>query len=218
MNTVYSKTNQNVPAVDYNKTYFSVNPNDPLYFDTLFQGTNGDDVMNGTAGDDGMRGYGGNDVMNGGYGNDRMAGYFGNNTMNGGPGIDYMFTGNGATNDGTTGDVSGINIMNGGPGADHFVLNAQEWTGLKGTNTMVIQDLTNIDTIDIVTYGKDALNFSSFDTNNDGVLNTADKGVTALHNADGTTGIQLAVSDHYNIQVQNQTQLSSTSFSFTHVS
>ncbi|MEW7315008.1 hypothetical protein AB1E22_20255 [Buttiauxella gaviniae] len=204
METIILKTNQKVAKVNYNLEGYSVGGNDALLGDTLTQGTNANDTMYGNAGDDLLRGYDGDDVMFGGAGNDRMAGYAGNNTMYGGSGIDYMFTGN---------CYVGVNTMNGGTGADHFVLNAFESSSMKGSNIMAIQDFSSIDSIDIVSYDR-SLSFSKFDTNNDGLLTTEDKGVTALHNADGTTGIQLAVSDHYAIQVQNQSQLTSSDFSF----
>ena len=209
MKTIILKqtTNQKVKKVNYNLHGYSVGGNDALLFDTLIQGTNADDTMNGTEGDDGLRGYDGDDVMFGGAGNDRLAGYAGNNTMYGGSGNDYLYSGD---------YYAGVNTMNGGTGADHFVINAYESTAMKGSNITVIQDFSSIDTIDINSHDR-SLSFSKFDTDNDGLLTTADKGVTALHNADGTTGIQLAISDHYVLQVQNQSELGSSDFTFTSV-
>jgi serralysin len=51
---------------------------------------NGNDVLNGSVGNDDMFGHGGNDVLNGGAGNDYLVGGTGRDTYNGGVGFDYV--------------------------------------------------------------------------------------------------------------------------------
>lgn len=206
METIILKTNEKVAKIDYNKEGYSVGGTDAELCDTRIQGTNANDTMYGTTGDDIMRGYGGNDVLFGGAGNDSMISSGGKNTLYGGAGSDYLYSGYGYV---------GIDTMNGGTGVDHFVQDIRyQGTWMKGKSTMVVQDFTHgVDSIDIQS-ADTSLSFSKFDTNNDGLLTIEDKGVMALHNADGTTGIQLAVSDHYDIQVQNQSKLTSSDFSF----
>jgi len=98
-------------------------------------GTPGDDVINGTSGDDVIVGLGGNDRINGGNGNDVICGYAGNDTLNGSNGNDILIGGfgndilngsngddslyGGADNDALVGS-NGDDSLTGGTGADSF--------------------------------------------------------------------------------------------------
>ena len=84
----------------------------------VITGGNGNDTLNGTAGDDTISGGNGNDVINAGDGNDTVSGGSGNDTINGGPGNDTINGGDGNDRiDGGTGD----NTLTGGSGNDTFV-------------------------------------------------------------------------------------------------
>jgi len=78
-------------------------------------GTTGDDVLDGTNGNDVIAGLGGNDLINGGNGNDVICGYGGNDTLNGGNGIDTLLGsyGNDVLNGG-----NGNDTLSGGDGLD----------------------------------------------------------------------------------------------------
>lgn len=80
--------------------------------DVIF-GTDGDDIINALAGHDLVFGLGGNDVINGGDGKDKLFGGPGEDTLNGGPGFDILF------------GSPGADIFNGGPGADLCFLPGQ---------------------------------------------------------------------------------------------
>lgn len=198
LRTIYSTTAENVSPVNYN-TYKT----DAQLYDTLYQGTNAKDVIYGTADNDGLRGYAGDDILLGGAGNDHLDGSAGKNALFGGSGDDYMFSGAGN---------AATNTMTGGTGSDHFVLIANKFN-TNNMNTMIVTDFSDEDSIDIVSH-EHSYNFGMFDTNNDGFLTTADKNVSIVTNTDGVSGIQLAVSDNFTIQVQNHTQLSSSDLTF----
>ena len=84
----------------------------------VITGGNGNDTLNGTAGDDTISGGNGNDVINAADGNDTVSGGSGNDTINGGPGNDTINGGDGNDRiDGGTGD----NTLTGGSGNDTFV-------------------------------------------------------------------------------------------------
>lgn len=61
--------------------------------DDLLQGTPEDEVINGLASDDTLYGGMGNDVINGGDGNDKIYGSEGNDTLTGGTGVDPFIFG-----------------------------------------------------------------------------------------------------------------------------
>jgi Ca2+-binding RTX toxin-like protein len=92
-----------------------------------FQGTAGNDTINGTGGADTIYGRGGNDTLNGAGGNDVLYGGTGNDTANGGDGNDRIFggTGNDKLNGGAGNDVifggAGGDILKGDAGSDRFV-------------------------------------------------------------------------------------------------
>jgi uncharacterized protein len=87
-------------------------------------GTTGNDVINGTNGDDVIVGLGGNDVINGGGGDDVICGGGGNDTLNGGNGNDTLLGGfgndtlNGANGNDTLSGGGGNDTLNGGHGDD----------------------------------------------------------------------------------------------------
>jgi Ca2+-binding RTX toxin-like protein len=72
------------------KTELGSNRNDRL------SGTVGDDTLNGKKGNDRLLGQDGNDILNGGAGNDTLIGGNGNDTLIGGPGSDRLTGSNGA--------------------------------------------------------------------------------------------------------------------------
>ena len=59
-------------------------------------GTSGNDVINGTAESDYIRGFAGNDVINGGAGGDNLQGDAGDDVIHGGSGNDFISDGDGA--------------------------------------------------------------------------------------------------------------------------
>ena len=69
--------------------------------------TPGDDILNGTAGDDTLPGTTGADTINGRDGNDILQGFGGDDTLNGNDGNDKLYGG------------AGADMLNGGPGDDH---------------------------------------------------------------------------------------------------
>ncbi|MBD2123235.1 cadherin-like domain-containing protein [Trichocoleus sp. FACHB-262] len=87
-------------------------------------GGNGQDTMNGTAGDDVLNGGNGDDILRGFAGDDKLLGGNGIDNFQGGEGKDWLYGGRG--ND----------LLNGGLGRDTFVLISQ-----NGTDT--IQDFTD---------------------------------------------------------------------------
>jgi hypothetical protein len=80
-------------------------------------GLGGNDVINGGNGDDLICGGGGNDTVNGGNGNDTLVGGFGNDTLNGNNGNDSL---DGGGNNDTLVGNSGDDTLTGGTGADSF--------------------------------------------------------------------------------------------------
>ncbi|MEG4292804.1 Ig-like domain-containing protein, partial [Microcoleus sp. D2B6] len=114
-----------------------------------FSGGNGDDLLNGTAGNDNLSGGNGKDTLNGNGGNDTLAGGNGGDILNGGDGNDLLqgddseessnakdiLTG-GAGNDALYGgngkdDLTGgtgNDILTGGNGSDTFIFAASDGT------------------------------------------------------------------------------------------
>ncbi|NEO32961.1 MAG: hypothetical protein F6K36_21560 [Symploca sp. SIO3C6] len=93
----------------------------------LVQGTSGNDKLKGGAGNQILQGYGGNDTLNsgagddtleGGSGNDRLNGGSGNDTLEGGSGNDRLSGGN--DNDILSGDT-GNDVLSGGSGNDTLI-------------------------------------------------------------------------------------------------
>ena len=98
----------------------NLNPN------TIF-GTQGNDNINGTLGNDLIVGFEGNDKINGGLGNDCILGGEGNDQLSGGLGNDVLFGGNGQDNlDGGLGNdklfgEADVDKLNGGVGNDQIL-------------------------------------------------------------------------------------------------
>jgi hypothetical protein len=94
--------------------------------DTLFGG-NGNDTLNGGAGDDTLFGGNGNDTLNGGAGNDTLDGGRGDDTVVGGKGADKAFLG--AGNDTFVwNDGDGSDVVEGQAGFDTLVFNGKDDT------------------------------------------------------------------------------------------
>jgi VCBS repeat-containing protein len=97
---------------------------------SLIMGSNGNDRLVGTSGDDEIRGLGGNDrieggagddLLIGGAGNDRLEGGDGNDRLEGGAGNDRLYGGDG---DDILAGGAGNDHLDGGKGADIFLIEA----------------------------------------------------------------------------------------------
>ena len=116
-------------------------------------GTNGDDVLGGTAGTDIILGGNGDDIIDGGEGNDLLLGGNGSDTMDGGSGNDLLSGGNGSdTLDGGEGNDfldggNGDDTLDGGEGSD-IVL------GGNGNDTFNYTVSENVDSSDFYDGGK----------------------------------------------------------------
>ncbi len=103
-------------------------------YTSVIQGTNGNDTLKGTAQNDLIFGYGGNDKITGASGNDCIVGGAGKDTIDGGSGSDVIYGKGGAdTIDGGAGDDTiygnaGDDKLSGGSGNDTIV-------GGNGTDT-----------------------------------------------------------------------------------
>jgi len=104
-------------------------------------------TINGTEGNNRLKGGSGNDVINGNGGNDRLNGGSGNDTLNGGAGNDELHGGSG--NDILNGG-SGSDELEGGSGNDRLIYNLaentvngrftyDEYDGGSGTDTLELQ-------------------------------------------------------------------------------
>ena len=118
-------------------------------------GTDNDDTLNGSYGDDYIAGRGGNETLNGGAGNDGLSGGTGNNTLNGGAGNDNIWGGADDVIDGGAGNdfisaYGGTDTVTGGSGNDTF--KASDKAG-----TLTITDFTagdgSVDRIQLNGYG-----------------------------------------------------------------
>jgi Ca2+-binding RTX toxin-like protein len=119
-------------------------------------GTPGDDVINGTNGNDVIVGLGGNDIINGGNGNDVICGNAGDDTINGGNGIDLLF---GSFGNDTLNGGNGNDILSGDSGDDHLSGNngddsltggagADSFSGNSGADTNIDFNAAEGDTSD----------------------------------------------------------------------
>jgi len=90
-------------------------------------GTVHPDTLNGTAGEDRIKGNNGNDILNGGEGADDLFGENGDDILNGGNSIDNLFGGNGndildgGNGDDWLGGEKGDDTLTGGMGNDVFL-------------------------------------------------------------------------------------------------
>jgi Ca2+-binding RTX toxin-like protein len=105
-------------------------------------GTTGNDIIRGLGGNDTLSGELGDDVMFGGEGNDTLKGRDGNDTMYGGNGDDYLEGGN--HDDIFYGGV-GIDTLKGGSGRDTFVFTSM----LDAGDTIQDYNRAAIERIDI---------------------------------------------------------------------
>ena len=80
-------------------------------------GTDGDDILRGTADDDSIRGLAGDDILRGRGGNDRLYGAAGNDLLQGGGGDDLLWGGDGAD---TLMGGAGEDDLFGGDGVDEL--------------------------------------------------------------------------------------------------
>lgn len=116
-------------------------------------GTSGNDVLNGTAGDDVIVGLGGNDVINGGTGYDLICAGSGNDSINGGAGNDNIDAGhgnnqiNGGNGDDTVASGDGNDTVNGGNGNDAISTGAGQDTINAGDGNDWADAGPDIDTI-----------------------------------------------------------------------
>lgn len=136
---------------------------------------NGNDVVNGMAGEDRLFGDNGNDTLNGGAGHDLLAGGRGNDILNGEVGNDFLIGG------------KGDDQLTGGEGRDTFVF------GANGGHDTVFDFASASDTIRL-SDGITIFGTSSSDFNGDGVADirlTFNDGGTAtllgLSSLDGVT-------------------------------
>ncbi len=95
--------------------------------DNIIDGGAGNDYIDAGDGNDTIVGGDGNDTLFGGNGNDNISGGNGNDSINGGNGNDTI---NGGTGDDTINGGDGINVLNGGDGNDNI------YTTVSSTNTL----------------------------------------------------------------------------------
>lgn len=130
-------------------------PSEPTNGDDVLEGTagddeinalRGDDVVNGLAGNDTLYGAKGDDILNGDEGDDLLFGGKGEDTLNGGQGNDLLYGGRG--NDILNGDEGddllfgdrGADLLNGGDGNDtlHYSSDARWgcWYGARNVGSV----------------------------------------------------------------------------------
>jgi serralysin len=144
------------------------------------QGTQGDDTLRGTTGADAIYGLGGNDTLIGDNGHDRLYGGAGNDLLEGGKGADSMYGGAG---DDTIHGTQGADLLNGGLGADTFQFAHPEASPVDpGSRDTVIFNHDQGDVID--------LSLMDADTNTDG-----DQAFTVVRHFDGQAG-ELVIKSH----------------------
>jgi Ca2+-binding RTX toxin-like protein len=163
--------------------------------DQLIVGTDGNDNIGG---DGDLNGDGGNDTIVGLGGRDELYGWLGDDFLQGGPGDDVLWGG------------EGNDILEGG--ADDDIL-----YGDRGGDLFSFEGAFGSDVIRDFGYGSDyisistdlAADFSSLDTNGNGVLDDGDASVAV-------TAFRTVITfDTGSIQVPTQTQLEADDFIFT---
>jgi VCBS repeat-containing protein len=129
---------------------------------------NGDDLVNGTGGEDSLSGGNGNDAVYGLDGHDSLSGGNGNDSLYGGAGSDVLHgdNGNDLLDGGTGNDVldggNGNDTLTGGAGADKFVF------GKGGGNDIVTDFDTGLDRL-FLADGAQVKSFKVEDVNHDGI-------------------------------------------------
>lgn len=134
-------------------------------FDQVIVGTDGDDKLTGGskadyieggAGNDTLRGQGGDDVLIAGDGNDQLYGGNGNDILVGGGGTNLLDGGNG--NDLLI-SGSGVDVMTGGRGSDTFmfrsIANSAPGAGDSVTDFSQGEDKIDVSAIDAIAGGAD---------------------------------------------------------------
>jgi Ca2+-binding RTX toxin-like protein len=138
-----------VPVVTGNANFVSNSPNQ-------IKGTNSDDTLIGSSGNDVIYGLRGNDSLDGGLGNDTLYGGKGSDILLGSSGNDILFGGQGDDTllGGDGNDIlfggKGDNLLNGGLGNDTL-------TGGIGVNKFVIATNSGSDFITDFKFGQDVL-------------------------------------------------------------
>ncbi|MBY0356093.1 MAG: right-handed parallel beta-helix repeat-containing protein [Rickettsiales bacterium] len=137
--------------------------------DNTLAGTGGDDVINARAGDDTVSGGVGQDVIFGGSGKDRINGNDGNDTLHGGSGLDYLsgdaghdLLYGGTSMDTLSGD-SGNDTLVGGDGSDQLI-------GGSGNDVFVYGRGSDRDTIVDFMKGEDVIDITNYGFTSVGVL------------------------------------------------
>lgn len=121
------------------------------------EGRDGDDVLLGSAGNDGMSGASGADILIGGAGNDSMLGGLGNDLLVGGAGVDRMGGGGGAdvfafkAGDNGMGAAARDVIVDFSAAMDKFQLSLGDSYSIGTVNP----DNANSNTVVTITYGVD---------------------------------------------------------------
>jgi trimeric autotransporter adhesin len=124
------------------------NANSPILSDdyATIVGTIGNDVINGTAGDDNIQGLGGNDIINGLEGNDVIDGGAGNDVINGLVGNDVI---DGGTGDDRINGGEGNDTLIGGTGTDTAIFDAALVRGESRVRTLALdRNLTGFEFVD----------------------------------------------------------------------
>lgn len=125
----------------------------------------GDDQLNGGAGADTLNGGDGADELNGGADDDQLNGDAGADILDGGDGNDIVNGGDG--NDILISSL-GTDSLDGGAGDDQLIIDGEHsagdvMTGGTGVNVFVFQPGTH-GSLQLVSSGEDALDFSLFDS------------------------------------------------------
>jgi RTX calcium-binding nonapeptide repeat (4 copies)/Beta-propeller repeat len=121
----------------------------------VVRGGTGINTLLGGAGHDYLYGNLGNDSLDGGDGNDRLFGYEGNDTLNGGIGNDLLYghdgddTLNGGDNNDKLYGADGDDILNGNDGDDHLYggLGNDAIDGGNGVDLLVFEGTNSSDTL-----------------------------------------------------------------------
>ena len=138
--------------------------------DDFLKGLGGNDTINGDQGDDTLRGSGDDDVVNGGEGNDRLWGNWGNDTLRGNGGDDVVNGGEGDdrqwgnwgddTLDGGTGD----DTLKGGQNNDTLIGGEGDdaLSGGSGDDRFAFSGINGTDTITDFAIGSNVIEISGY--------------------------------------------------------
>jgi Ca2+-binding RTX toxin-like protein len=132
---------------------------------TNLSGGNGDDLLNGTAGNDNLSGGNGKDTLNGLAGNDTLVGGNAGDILNGGDGNDLL-QGDDSEENSNGKDIlnggAGNDLLNGGNGKDDLTGGTGNdiLTGGSGSDTFIFAPLDGTDTITDFSDGLDYIGLS----------------------------------------------------------